>query len=71
MSKCILFIDGENFLYKIEDVLNQESKDKSIINTANVDFDKLFESPLQGLKPLKKIFYAAKLHEYPATKKKS
>lgn len=71
MAKCILFIDGENFLHKAEEILNKEAKDKSIINTANIDFDKLFELPLQGLNPSKKIFYAARLHEHPQTKKKS
>ena len=24
MSKCILFIDGENFLHKVEEVLKEE-----------------------------------------------
>lgn len=71
MAKCVLFIDGENFLHKIEEILNQEDKDKSIINTANINFDKLFGLPLQGLNPFKKIFYVARLHEHTQTKKKS
>lgn len=71
MAKCLLFIDGENLVHKIEDILNKELKSKNIISIANVDFDKLFKTPLQGLNPSKKIFYAAKLRKHPETIKKS
>lgn len=71
MSKCVLFIDGENFLHKIEEVLDKESKDKQTKDITNINFNNLFKSPLQGLNLSRKIFYAAKLHLHPSTKKKS
>lgn len=70
MSKTILFIDGENFLHKIEDVLKKESGSK-FTETVNLDFNKLFLNPLKGLDISRKIFYAAKLHFNPETPKKS
>lgn len=48
MSKTILFIDGENFLHKIEDVLKKESKAK-FSETVSIDFNKLFLNALKGL----------------------
>lgn len=70
MFKTILFIDGENFLHKIEDVLKKESGSK-FTETVNLDFNKLFLNPLKGLDISRKIFYAAKLHFNPETPKKS
>ncbi|HET7713335.1 MAG TPA: NYN domain-containing protein, partial [Patescibacteria group bacterium] len=69
MSKCILFIDGENFLHKIEEILKQESKDKADLTL--IDTGKLFSESLRGYDISRKIFYAARLHLYPDTKKKS
>lgn len=71
MSKIILFIDGENFLHKIEDVLKKESKAKGFPETVNLDFNKLFSGALKGLDPSRKIFYGAKLHFNTETPKKS
>lgn len=71
MSKIILFIDGENFLHKIEDVLKKESVKFRKDQIVNINFKKLFESPLKGVKVTSKIFYVAKLHQHPDTRKKS
>lgn len=71
MGKCVLFIDGENFLHKLEEVLKESLQNKGILHTVNVDFDKLFNKVLQDLKPSKKIFYAARIHLHPDTKEKS
>lgn len=71
MSKTILFIDGENFINKIEEVLKSESIDKYKTDITSIDLYKLFNQPLSGFKFSRKIFYAAKLHIHPETKKKS
>lgn len=71
MSKCILFIDGENFLHKVEDVLKEEGIEKDKIDLALIDLNKLFKEPLKGFKVSRKIFYVSRLHFHPETKKKS
>lgn len=48
MVKSILFIDGENFLHKIEEVLKEERVDKDTLDLALIDLDKLFKEPLKG-----------------------
>jgi uncharacterized LabA/DUF88 family protein len=71
MLKTILFIDGENFLHKVEDVLKKEDVNKKKIDLAAIDLNRLFNVPLKGLKVNRKIFYASRLHFYPETRKKS
>ena len=71
MPKSILFIDGENFLHKVEEVLKQERIERNKENLALIDLDKLFKVALQGFDISRKIFYAARLHLHPDTKKKS
>lgn len=71
MSKCVLFIDGENFIHKVEDVLKAEGLNKNNFNLALIDLNKLFKEPLKGFDISKKIFYASRLHFHPETKKKS
>lgn len=71
MSGCVLFIDGENFLHKVEDILRERTIDKSKVDLALIDLDKLFREALKGFALSQKIFYAARLHIYPETKKKS
>lgn len=71
MSKTVLFIDGENFLHKVEEVLEKVSKVKGFPETVNIDFNKLFSGALKGLNPSRKVFYGAKLHFNPQTLKKS
>lgn len=71
MSKCILFIDGENFLNKVEEVLRQENikKDREVLT--QIEIGKLFKEPLKGFDISRKIFYAARLNVHPETRKKS
>jgi len=71
MSKCILFIDGENFLHKIEEVLKEEQIDKTKVDLTSIDLNKLLKEPLKGFDIGRKIFYVARLHIHPVTKKKS
>ncbi len=71
MSKAILFIDGENFLHKIEEVLKKESVKFDKNEIANINFKKLFEAPLKSINVTSKLFYVARLHLHPETKKKS
>ena len=71
MSKCILFIDGENFLHKVEEVLKEEGINKATVDLASIDLNKLFKGPLKSFKISAKIFYTARLHLHKDTKKKS
>ncbi|PIV09151.1 hypothetical protein COS31_01100 [Candidatus Roizmanbacteria bacterium CG02_land_8_20_14_3_00_36_15] len=70
MDHAILFIDGENFIHKIEDVLKKHPKGNKV-DITSLDFNKIFRNPLQEYKITRKIFYAAKLHFHPETKEKS
>lgn len=71
MSRTVLFIDGENFINKVEEVLKSEGIDRYKTDIASIDLDKLFKESLKGFNFSRKIFYAAKLHIHPETKKKS
>ena len=71
MSKAILFIDGENFLHKVEDVLRAESKTQISSKAVDLDFNGLFSNALKGIKVSRKIFYGAKLHYNSETPQKS
>lgn len=71
MSECTLFIDGENFLHKVEDVLKKEGIDRTKVDLALIDLDKLTREALKGFSISRKIFYASRLHLHPATKRKS
>ena len=67
--KTILFIDGRNFLDKINYILRsnkQESVDFSMYN-----FRGLIDKVLSGIKIDRTIFYFGKLSEHPATIEKS
>ena len=71
MAKSVLFIDGENFLHKVEEVLKEEGVERNKDRLTLIDLNKLFEKALQGFDISRKIFYAARLHLHPETKKKS
>ena len=71
MEQTILFIDGENFTYKIEEIIKGKDIKNKKVDIASLDFNKLFELPLKDFKISRKIFYSAKLHFYPETKDKS
>lgn len=71
MAKSVLFIDGENFLHKVEEVLKEEGIAKDTLDLALIDLDKLFKEPLKAFSISRKIFYVSRLHIHPETKKKS
>lgn len=66
-----LFIDGENFLYKVEDALREVGISKNKIDTNRLDLNSLISEVLKGYKISKKTFYSAKLHMFDETKEKS
>lgn len=71
MEDAILFIDGENFLHKIREVLQNKAFDKRRVNLAQIDLNQLLTVPLKDLKVKRKIFYASRLHFHPESKEKS
>lgn len=71
MSDSVLFIDGENFLHKVEEVLKEAGIDKNRLELALIDLEKLFKEPLKSFDISRKIFYVSRLHIHPETKKKS
>ncbi len=74
MENTYLFIDGENFLFKLEDALMQEGVKKDKIDSIHVDLKKLLSLSVPNEHIDKFTFYAAKLreyHEFPETLKKS
>ncbi len=71
MAKAVLFIDGENFLHKIKEVLKEEGINKDKIDLALIDLNNLFKEPLKGFDISRKIFYVSRLHIHPESKKKS
>lgn len=68
MSK-ILFIDGENFLNKLEEVFKENGIE--ISDWRSFNFRGLFDEILKGIKLDRNIFYFAKLNAHPDTEKKS
>ena len=67
--KTILFIDGRNFLEKLEDVF--ESEKSFVPEWKNYNFLGLLNHVLQGIRVDESIFYFAKIREHPDTKEKS
>lgn len=70
-NRIFLFIDGENFLHKVGQVLKEEEIDKDTLELALIDLNKLFKESLKGFEVSRKIFYVSRLHFHPETKKKS
>lgn len=64
-----LFIDGENFKYKIRAVFKDENKGKPIWHKYN--FKGLLDKVLEGVKIDRKVFYFAKIKEHKESKDKS
>jgi uncharacterized LabA/DUF88 family protein len=69
--RSYLFIDGENFLHKVEDALRESGIPKDAINTNNIDLTSLITTVLKGYSIDRKIFYSAKLRLFEETKDKS
>ena len=66
-----LFIDGENFLYKVEDALKEAGVPKHKIDTNRLNLSSLTAEVLTGYSITKKTFYSAKLRMFEETKEKS
>lgn len=66
--KTVLFVDGENFLHKVKEVLKEK---RAIADLTRFDFGFLLEKTLMEYKLNERIFYAAKLRAHPDTKNKS
>ncbi|MCL4360720.1 hypothetical protein M1555_05780 [Patescibacteria group bacterium] len=66
-----LFIDGENFLYKVEDALRESGIPKRKIDTTHIKLAGLISQALTGYTIAKKTFYSAKLRFFEETKEKS
>lgn len=71
MNEVILFIDGENFINKIEEVLKSKKIKKGKTDLVALDFNKLFNLPLKDYRISRKIYYAARLQSHPETIEKS
>ncbi len=71
MCNCILFIDGENFLHKIREVIKNKAVDKNGFNLAQINLNQLLANPLKNLKVKRKIFYVSRLHFHSESKQKS
>lgn len=67
--KTILFIDGRNFLGKLEDVFEVENK--PVPSWETYDFHGLLNHVLKGIEVNERIFYFAKIKEHPDTKVRS
>lgn len=64
-----LFIDGENFKYKIRSVFKESGKGKPVWH--KYDFKGLLDKVLEDINIDKKVFYFAKIKEYKESKEKS
>ena len=71
MPKTFLFIDGENFLHKVEEVLEARKISEDKIDLARINLKELFGKRLSDYKLSKMFFYGARLHENKETLKKS
>lgn len=67
----MLFIDGENFLHKIEEIIKKEKIKEKDIDLSQIKLRELIENNFKNLKISNKFFYTARLHEHKETLKKS
>lgn len=66
-----LFIDGENFLHKLEDALIRQGIEKKKIDSVHVDLKKLIQLALPNEHIAISTFYAAKLRVHETSRAKS
>lgn len=71
MTQIVLLIDGENFIHKVKEILENTSKTASVTDAIDIDLENLFKDPLKGLSIAHKTFYGAKLHFHQDTPTKS
>ncbi len=70
-NRTHLFIDGENFLHKVEDVVRREKINSEEVDITRMNVRGLLENALGSTLASRTIFYAARLHEHKETKEKS
>lgn len=73
-KKCVLFVDGENFLFRAAEVLKQEGKIHHKSEITKLDLNYICANALSDFPIDEKRFYAAKVHvytDYPELIKKS
>lgn len=71
MSKTILFIDGENFRHKVEEVLQAEHKEMTSIDFTSINLKLLINKVLKDFKISQIRYYGAKIREHHQTRQKS
>lgn len=69
--ETILFVDGRNFIGKINSLLNPEKAKSREVNFSIYNFAGLLSKVLAGVSIDKKIFYIGKLTRHDETKEKS
>ena len=69
----ILFIDGQNFLKRLEETLKEENilHENEKPDWCNYDFSGLFKKVLQDLRVDHKFFYLSKITQHSKTEEKS
>lgn len=70
-QRVTLFIDGENFMHKVQDVIRRGKTNGVDLDVTRINLNKLLDHALNGLLISRKIFYAARLHQHAETKEKS
>jgi uncharacterized LabA/DUF88 family protein len=71
MNYTVLFVDGENFIHKVKNVLKREKITKVKLDPSTISLHEMFEPALSGFKVSEMIYYAARLHEHNETLQKS
>ena len=71
MKNTALFIDGENFIAKVEEVIKEEGVGFNRVDITKIRIKELMQSVFKDLAIHESRFYSAKLRVYPETKEKS
>jgi len=71
MKKGVLLIDGENFKYKIKEILKTNISANKNLNIYDFNMELLFKNLIKDKNLNEKNYYSAKLHYYKETAKKS
>ena len=69
--KYVLFIDGENFFFKIKHILKQHKVKDIPQKLTQLDYNALFQTSLKNRIPREKVVYVARLKAHPDTPVKS
>ena len=71
MKSTALFIDGENFIAKVEKVIEEEGLSFKKVDITKIRINELMQSVFKDLTIHESRFYSAKLRVHPETKEKS